>query len=70
MDKIKKLNEKFCKLPQPIIFLLVAIASAYASITAVYKGMDMLREFKLNDLIPVGNSYNVIFFIVSTMTLG
>ncbi|MGI6137136.1 MAG: hypothetical protein GX959_01120 [Clostridiales bacterium] len=68
MDKIKKLNEKFCKLPQPIIFLLVAIASAYASITAVYKGMDMLREFKLNDLIPVGNSYNVIFFIVSTMT--
>lgn len=68
MDKIKKLNEKFCKLPQPIIFLLVAIASAYASITAGYKGMDMLREFKLNDLIPVGNSYNVIFFIVSTMT--
>lgn len=68
MDKIKKLNEKFCKLPQPMIFLLVAIASAYASITAGYKGMDMLREFKLNDLIPVGNSYNVIFFIVSTMT--
>ena len=66
MDKIKKLNEKFCKLPQPIIFLLVAIASAYASITAGYKGMDMLREFKLNDLIPVGNSY-VIFFIVSTI---
>lgn len=68
MDKIKKLNEKFCKLPQPIIFLLVAIASAYASTTAGYKGMDMLREFQLNDLIPVGNSYNVIFFIVSTMT--
>ncbi|HQC54770.1 MAG TPA: hypothetical protein PKX91_03490 [Clostridia bacterium] len=67
MDKIKKITEKFCNLPQPVIYVIVLLASAYANITTAFKGFEWFEELKINTLLPQSNAYNVIYFITSTL---
>lgn len=67
MDKIKKLRDNFNKIPQPIIYLLVLIASAYASLSLAFNTNPQVMGTNLGDFGITQSGFNALLLVIGAL---